>query len=216
MDRRVALKISLLSWWYPAGGTPTGSHESASPTRFCEGDATPPSPMRRHSMLMKSAGSVNSSFSESLGGRPKSMPDRRVSLLKKRVSAFGDKKANPDFFRKMEGAGDTIDWQVEIAVPREAPQEGLSPRACGVASSENLVYHGNCTGSTPSTNDTEEAPRPEEGNGADDLQYDQEENGHPNPTADIVEKIIGDIIGENLSFNRVHFRGTMRSIGVHL
>lgn len=112
---------------------------------------------------------MNSSFSDT-GGRPKSMPDRRANTLKKRASALSDKKANPDFFRKLEGVRDSIDWQIDIAVPRDSPHEE-SPRACGVARSENLVYHGNCTDtkpdSAPLANDAGETLRPEEGNGAD-------------------------------------------------
>ena len=128
-------------WGADAGPTQSGIHESASPTRFCDRDATPPMNERRNSSLMKSGGSVNSSFSDTCG-RPKSMPDRRANTLKKRTSVLNDKKANPDFFRKLEGVRDSIDWQTDVAAPRDSPCEG-SPRA-GVASSENLVYHGNC------------------------------------------------------------------------
>lgn len=126
---------------------------------------------------------MNSSFSDTCG-RPKSTPDRRANPLKKRV--LTDKRANPDFFRKLEGVRDSIDWQIDIAVPRGSPQEE-SPRACGVASSENLVYHGNCTdtmpGPAPSANDAGETSCPEENNGAD-LHYDQEEVGQINQPAE--------------------------------
>lgn len=186
-----------MGWCHSAGATPSGSqYESASPTRFGEGDATPPSNDRRNSLLMRSGGSVNSSFSDTVGGRPKSMPDRRANTLKKRVSVLSDKRANPDFFRKLEGVRDSIDWQIDIAVPRDSPQEVSSPRACGVASSESLVY--NCTvaipGSAPSANDDGEALCPEEGNGTDDLHYDQEEGGQLNPPAEN-----GKIASENHS-----------------
>ena len=147
--RRLIDELHLWCAAISAGARRSGSHESASPTRFFDGDATPPKSERRNSFLMKSGGSVNSSFSDTCG-RPKSMPERRANTLKKRSSGLSDKKANPDFFRKLEGVRDSIDWQCgEVAVPRDSLQEG-SPRA-GVASSENLVYRGNCTDSVLGT-----------------------------------------------------------------
>lgn len=127
---------------------------------------------RKNSLLMKSGGSVTSSFSDS-SGRPKSLPDRRVNMLKKRTPALSDKKTNPDFFRKLEGVRDSVDWQIEVAVPRESPHEG-SPRAA-TASSERLAYQGNRT--DPITGSAGGLLAPEESNDTD-LHYEQEEGGH--------------------------------------
>ncbi|KAG0582542.1 hypothetical protein KC19_3G067800 [Ceratodon purpureus] len=170
----------------PQGATQSGFHESASPTRFCDGDTTPPKNERRNSFLMKSGGSVNSSFSDTCG-RPKSMPDRRANAVRKRTPGLSDKKANPDFFRKLEGVRDSIDWQYDIPAPCDSPQKG-SPRA-GVASCENLVNHGNCTDSALGA-----ATPPPSACGAaetlelisikvkgEDLHHDQEEVGQLNP-----------------------------------
>lgn len=135
-----------MGWCYAAGGTPSGSHDSASP-RCLEGDSTPTSLTdRKNSSLMKSGGSVTSSLSDS-SGKPKSLTERRANMLKKRTPSLSDRKTNPDFFRKLEGVRDSADWQIEVAVPRDPPQEE-SPRP-GVASSERLVYHGTRTEAFP-------------------------------------------------------------------
>ena len=68
------------------------------------------------------------------------MPDRLANTMKRRTSGVSDKKANPDFFRKLDGLRDAIDWRVDMAVPRDSPDVG-SPRA-GAPSCENLVHHG--------------------------------------------------------------------------
>jgi hypothetical protein len=127
---------------------------------------------RKNSLLMKSGGSVTSAFSDS-SGRPKSLPDRRVNMLKKRTPSLSDRKTNPDFFRKLEGVRDSVDWQIEVAVPRDPPQEE-SPRA-GVASGERLAYHGNRTETISGS--AGGMLTPEESNGTD-LHYEQEEGGH--------------------------------------
>lgn len=100
---------------------------------------------RKNSSLMKSGGSVTSSISDS-SGRPKSMPERRANMLKKRTPSLSDRKTNPDFFRKLEGVRDSADWQIEVAVPRASPPEGNS--ISGIASCGRLDHHGNSMDST--------------------------------------------------------------------
>lgn len=135
---------------------------------------------------MKSGGSVTSSLSDS-SGRPKSMSERRANALKKRTPSLSDRKTNPDFFRKLEGVRNSVDWQIEVAVPRDPPQEE-SPRA-GVASSERLVYHGNRTEAFPGSASPASGYAAggmlisEESNGTG-LHYDQEEGGQLNQPAE--------------------------------
>lgn len=159
--------------------SPKGSHGSLSPTRRPEGDSTPTMTDRKNSLLGKSGESVTSSFSDS-SGRPKSMPDKRAGLLKKRAPALSDKKPNPDFFRKLEGVRDSMDWQIEVAVPRDPPQED-NPKAVAT-SSQHLVYCGNRSETKQGSVSLGSAYAsggmltPDESNGTD-LHYNQEEGG---------------------------------------
>lgn len=104
---------------------------------------------------------MTSSLSDS-SGRPKTMPGGRANSLKKRTPSLSDRKTNPDFFRKLEGVRDSGDWQVEVAVPRDPPQEE-NPRP-----DERLVHHGNRAEAYPGS-----AAGGTESNG----NYDHEEEG---------------------------------------
>lgn len=113
-------------------------------------------------------------------GRNRSMSNGRAVPPRKRTPISSDKKPNPDFFRKLQDARDSIEWQTFVDCPRHSPQEeSLTAEA---ASSGHLVYHGNCVETaqrcdTPSRAcGASDSFTLEEGNGVD-LNYDQEGDG---------------------------------------
>nr|PNR28124.1 hypothetical protein PHYPA_028716 [Physcomitrium patens] len=152
----------------------SGSSGSASPSRCFEVDATASISDRRNNMR-----GLPTSISDTCG-RNRSMSNGRAVPPRKRTPISSDKKPNPDFFRKLQDARDSIEWQTFVDCPRHSPQEeSLTAEA---ASSGHLVYHGNCVETaqrcdTPSRAcGASDSFTLEEGNGVD-LNYDQEGDG---------------------------------------
>lgn len=102
-------KIVFVGWCYFVGVILLGSYELVFLIWFCDGDVIFFMNECKNSLLMKFGGLMNFLFFD-IGGRFKFMFDRCVNMLKKRVLVFSDKKVNFDFFCKLEGVRDFIDW----------------------------------------------------------------------------------------------------------
>jgi hypothetical protein len=102
----------------------------------------------RFTALMKSGAAVNASF-PATNIRPKSVSEKVGSSLKKKTPPpLGDKKPNPDFFRKLQNGAMRAsgDWQIEVAVPQRLSPTGLSLENGGTGDDADGVvehHHGN-------------------------------------------------------------------------